>query len=141
MPLTAFQKEVARIQAMFARPPGPAGVKTKGQPRDVWYACGWYVREAGPTGINTWHGGLLDGTSSILVRRFDGLSWAVLFNTNADPKGEALAGLIDGLVHEAADAVQQWPAIDLFPKFLAGEAGSSAAPKKASKKRQGTGRQ
>ncbi len=73
---------------------------------DVWYSHGWNVRTTGSgTGRNTWHLGALDGTSTILVRRSDGMTWAVLFNMRKNAKGEELARLIDSLVHVAADAV------------------------------------
>jgi CubicO group peptidase (beta-lactamase class C family) len=105
----------ASITAMFSRPPGEAGLDPRGKPRDAYYGFGWEVRPIGNTGkANSWHTGLLDGTSTILVRRFDGLNWAVLFNTQEDAKGANLAGEIDSLVHEAADKVKKWPNIDLF---------------------------
>jgi N-acyl-D-amino-acid deacylase len=82
----------------------------------VYYGCGWLVRVLGPKdGINTWHTGALDGTASLLVRRSDGLTWAVLFNTRNGPKGANLADLIDPLMHHAADKVKSWPKRDLFP--------------------------
>ena len=55
-------------------------------------------------------GGLLDGTSTLLVRRHDGLTWAVLFNRDRDSKGKTFSNLIDPLVHRAADEVKEWPA-------------------------------
>jgi hypothetical protein len=58
--------------------------------------------------------GALDGTATILVRRSDGLCWAVLFHARENRRGEDLAGLIDGLVHDAADRVKHWPTRDLF---------------------------
>jgi CubicO group peptidase (beta-lactamase class C family) len=106
----------AAIGTMFARPPGPAGLAKNGKPSEVYYGCGWQVRVVGPKALNTWHTGALDGTATILVRRHDGLCWAVLFNTRANARGESLTGLIDGLVHEAADAVKHWPKRDLFDK-------------------------
>ncbi len=58
---------------------------------------------------NTWHSGLLDGTSTLLVRRGrDKLTWAVLFNRQV-PGQIAAADVIDPLVHVAADAVRNWP--------------------------------
>jgi N-acyl-D-amino-acid deacylase len=90
------------IVTMFSRPSG-----FKGGPEDSWYACGWEVRPAG-NGFNMWHMGLLDGTSTLLVRRVDGLCWAVLFNKAHNGK-DALADKIDGQVHAAADKVRQWP--------------------------------
>jgi hypothetical protein len=65
---------------------------------------------------NTWHTGFIAGTEALLVRRWDGLNWAVLFNTANNPAGKSLAGLIDGRVHEAADQVKNWPRADQFGK-------------------------
>lgn len=104
------------IMTMFARPQGPAGYKPGGQAKPVYYACGWSVREAGRGGHNTWHNGALDGTSTLLVRRHDGLNWAVLFNCREGADGRALADSIDPLVHKAADAVTNWPDVDYFAK-------------------------
>lgn len=98
------------LAMMFARPPGAAGKTKEGKPRDAYYACGWEVRPIGDAGAaNTWHGGSLDGTSTLLVRRHDGLTWAVLFNSRDRAGKDEPAGAIDALVHEAADAVKNWP--------------------------------
>jgi N-acyl-D-amino-acid deacylase len=98
------------IQTMFARPSGLAGFDASKNPLAAYYGCGWWVRPVGTEGkANTWHTGSLDGTSTLLVRRHDGLCWAVLFNTRNNPKGQTLSGLIDPLVHQAADAVKTWP--------------------------------
>ena len=99
------------ITQTFARPRGETGA--------VYYAFGWQVRHINSRGgINTWHNGLLDGTSSLLVRRHDGLAWAVLFNASHDPERKLLGTLIDPLVHQAADQVKSWPDRDLFPELL-----------------------
>jgi N-acyl-D-amino-acid deacylase len=91
------------IREMFA-PPTPAEAT-----KDVWYSLGWNVRPNQSQGKpNIWHGGTLDGTSTLLVLRCDGLTWAVLFNKRKTPSGEA-AGVIDPLLHETADAVKRWP--------------------------------
>jgi CubicO group peptidase (beta-lactamase class C family) len=98
------------IELLFARPPGAAGHKRDGKPRDAYYACGWMVRPVGEKDkFNTWHTGALDGTSALLVRRHDGLSWAVLFNSRTSAKKVEPASAIDPLVHKAADAVKNWP--------------------------------
>jgi CubicO group peptidase (beta-lactamase class C family) len=97
------------IETMFARPEGTAGYNAKGKPRGAFYACGWNVQMVGKGKANHWHSGALDGTATILVRRHDGLCWAALFNARSNPQGRYLAGLIDGLVHEAADKVKRWP--------------------------------
>jgi N-acyl-D-amino-acid deacylase len=98
------------VRAMWQRPPSEAGYEKDGAPKAAYYACGWMVRPIGNAGkVNAWHAGQLAGTSTLMVHRHDGLSWAVLFNTDSDAKGKALADAIDPLVHVAADAVKQWP--------------------------------
>ena len=77
----------------------------------VWYGLGWLVRDVGGERRNAWHNGLLTGgTSTIMVRRHDGFSWAVLFNTDRSAtSGKFLAGIVDPLVHRAVDQVERWP--------------------------------
>lgn len=91
---------------MVARPPGlPES--------PAYYACGWMVRPVGKDGkMNVWHNGSLPGTATLLVSRHDGLVWAALFNDRS--KGE---GRIDPALHKAADAVKEWPDVDLFGKY------------------------
>ncbi len=101
------------IGQMWARPPGLAGHDADGKPTAAYYGCGWSIRPVGSTGkSNTWHTGYIAGSESLLVRRWDGLNWAVLFNTADGPAGKSLAGLIDGRLHQAADQVKAWPEID-----------------------------
>ena len=90
---------LAMIDEMFAKPSGEDLTES-----EIWYGHGWNVRTSG-NGRNTWHMGALDGTSTILVRRSDGMTWAVLFNMRKNAIGEELARLIDPLVHGAANAV------------------------------------
>src|SRR5262249_41987220 len=98
------------VRAMFAPPPGPPGHKPNGRPKDDYYASGWSIVRSGPPGsFNAFHGGKLDGTSTIMVRRSDRITWAVLFNATGLPNNKEPVDLIDGLVHEAADAVKVWP--------------------------------
>ena len=110
--------KAASIKTMFARPDGLAGHTKDGTPKDVFYGCGWNVHPVGAGKVSAWHMGALDGTATILVRRHDGLTWAVLFNARSNAKGEYLGSLIDPLVHQAADKVKRWPQRDLFEKGL-----------------------
>jgi N-acyl-D-amino-acid deacylase len=96
------------IAVLFARPDGPAGLNKKGKPLASYYACGWQVNPGKPE-PTYWHGGALDGTSTLLVHRHDGFTWAALFNTLKDSQGKEMADEIDPLVHEAVDAVKKWP--------------------------------
>ncbi len=98
------------IETLFERPPGSAGLDKNGKPKAFYCGLGWFVRPVGKSGgRNTWHAGLLTGTSTILVRRHDGLTWAVLFNSDTGQNRKTLAGLIDPLVHRAANQVKHWP--------------------------------
>ncbi len=98
------------IRTMWARPEGAAGTQPDGTPRDAFYGCGWSVRPVGDEGkLNAWHAGRIAGTSTLLVRRWDGLNWAVLFNTESVAGGQAPAAKIDSLVHQAAAKVAAWP--------------------------------
>lgn len=106
----------AMIKQMFARPPGPAGYEPNGKPKAAYYGCGWSVRPV-RTKANHWHMGMLAGTSTLLVRRHDGLNWVVLFNAHQGLEGKRLAGEIDSLMHRAADAVKEWPKYDLFRHY------------------------
>ncbi|MCY2953326.1 MAG: serine hydrolase [Planctomycetota bacterium] len=101
------------IALMFARPPGLAGHTPDNKPKDSFYALGWSVRPVASS-ASTWHNGSLPGTASLLVRRHDGLTFAVLFNTDSTPTGQYLGSLIDPLLHQAADAVTQWPTLELL---------------------------
>jgi N-acyl-D-amino-acid deacylase len=103
------------IHTMWARPDGAAGKNKKGQPSEAYYGCGWDVRPHGKGKLNAWHSGYIAGTEALLVRRFDGMDWAVLFNSSA-AKG-SLADQIDVKVHEAVDRVKKWPGRDLFGKY------------------------
>lgn len=106
------------IRAMFARPDGAAGYEADGTPLDAYYALGWMVRprsdrlgdpdEGLPGMANHWHAGRLAGTTSLLVRRHDGLTWAILANRGYGPDGEPMDDDIDGALHRAADAVRMW---------------------------------
>jgi hypothetical protein len=100
---------------MVARPQGAAGHDRDGKPKAAYYGLGWSIRPISNTGkFNRWHTGGLDGTSTILVIRHDGICWAVLFNARKTADGKTAAGKIDPLVHRAANAVEEWPTHDLF---------------------------
>lgn len=105
------------IREMYAPPPAPAARKPDGSLADRFYACGWDVRTNGPKGRTDYtHNGSLPGTFTLLMRRSDGLSWAVLFNQrSSDPKLPDLA--ISPALHKAADSITDWPAEDLFSKW------------------------
>ncbi len=90
------------IQSMWQRPHGLPGHDAKGRPLDSYYGLGWSVRPQGPHRFTTWHSGYISGASTLLVRRHDGINWAVLFNSARSASGKVLASLIDSLRHRAA---------------------------------------
>jgi CubicO group peptidase (beta-lactamase class C family) len=103
---------------LYEPPAAPVSRKADGSLEPAYYGCGWEVRPVGRDGrANYWHTGSLPGTFTLLVRRYDGLAWAVLFNQrSSDPKRPDMA--IDSALHQAADAVAEWPSRDLFENYL-----------------------
>jgi CubicO group peptidase (beta-lactamase class C family) len=102
------------LRTMYEPPPAPVSRRKDGTLEAAYYACGWMVRPVGNAGkANYWHTGSLPGTFTLLVRRWDGLSWAVLFNQRSGDK-KLPDGAIDPALHRAADAVKEWPEHDLF---------------------------
>lgn len=100
------------LDLMIEAPTGSVGHDDDGSRKDVYYGFGWKVRHVNDQGdVNLWHLGSLDGTSSILVRRYDGLVWAALFNSRArvGPESQEPAAAIDSLLHRAAAQVVEWP--------------------------------
>ncbi|MFC5262873.1 serine hydrolase domain-containing protein [Kribbella qitaiheensis] len=87
---------------------------------DGWYyGLGWQVRPVtGGTGRNTWHTGSLPGTFTIVVRTYNGMSWAALFNRRDDASGKSY-GDIDAALWTAANSVKTWPTNDFFPTYFA----------------------
>ncbi len=105
------------IRTMYAPPAAPVSRDKDGQLASSFYGCGWMVRPAGYIGkANYWHTGSLPGACTLLVRRWDGVSWAVLFNQRSEDK-KSPDSAIDGALHRAADAVAKWPTDDLFFKW------------------------
>lgn len=89
------------IAWMQACPEGVAGHEADGQPKAAYYGCGWMVRPVKGDQANLWHSGLIAGSESLLVKRWDGWSWAVLFNGNGAAQGGNLSTAIDPLLHRA----------------------------------------
>jgi len=105
------------FRTMYAPPPAPVARKPDGAVESAYYGCGWAVRPVRNQGkANYWHTGSLPGTFSLLVRRWDGLSWGALFNQRSERRTYPDTAL-DPALHRAADAVKAWPDTDLFPQF------------------------
>lgn len=108
-------------EVMFRRPPGPGGHEPGGKPKDAYYAYGMLVRPlAGEDTYNAWHAGSLWGSSSCIVRRYDGVNAAILFNKREDASGKILAmSFVDEHLHNLIDSVPVWYRGNLFPKYTA----------------------
>lgn len=109
----------ASIRNMHARPPGLAGRKEDGSEKSVYYSLGWSNRVVDEGKLNHWHTGSLPGTATILIRRHDGRNFVALFNTRSSPEAEHLGREIDGLLHRAANQVEEWPKVDQFKRYAA----------------------
>lgn len=88
------------LRALAAPPAAPAGRTPAGEVEATYYGLGWQIRPRGQ-GANWWHAGSLPGTWGLLVRRWDGLSWAYLQNGRSSRDGLPDADL-DPLLHQAA---------------------------------------
>ncbi|MGH9759983.1 MAG: serine hydrolase domain-containing protein, partial [Blastocatellia bacterium] len=98
------------VQEMTARPAPPLWVGT-----DTWYGFGLQVRTAG-AGFNWWHTGSLDGTSTIMVRAYNGLKWVALYNSRPKDDGK-FDGAMDEIMWKAIGQVSRFPAGDQFGQF------------------------
>lgn len=88
------------IHQMFAK---PENVIFDGPDKTLYYGLGWQGRTTkGGTHVLQ-HGGSLPGTATSMVRRDDGLCWAVVFNARLSPTVAHLATALNELLHEAAD--------------------------------------
>ena len=102
------------LQTMTNRP-SPANRTWEGTAS--WYAMGWLVRPSNGD-ANWWHGGSLPGTTTLVVRAWNGLAWAAFFNARTEgPAGDAFATALDNGMWTAAQAVTSWPTADLFGEF------------------------
>src|SRR5262249_38601989 len=101
---------------LYEPPAPPVARTTAGVLADHFYACGWDVRPIKNGKSNYWHNGSLPGTYTMLMRRWDGLDWAVLFNQRSDGLNIG-DGPIDGAMHRAAQKVEVWPEEDLFDRY------------------------
>ncbi|MFC5749726.1 serine hydrolase domain-containing protein [Actinomadura rugatobispora] len=100
------------VAAVFAKP--ETGLNSGGS----YYGFGWHVRDVAG-GRNTWHSGSLPGTSTIVTRRYDGVTWALLFDQRDDPS--AFTYTYDDFsapLHKVANGIGTWPATDLWSRYL-----------------------
>jgi hypothetical protein len=64
---------------------------------------------------NCWYNGLLQGSTSLLVRTGSGVAWAVLLNPGL--VGTSLSSELDQTIWQAVREVNGWPSHDLFSQY------------------------
>jgi len=93
------------------------GLPGDGQSAAHYYALGWNVDNPGTPQEEWSHSGALSGSNAtLLVRRVDGFSYAVLFNSLPTD----FAGFFNELtpaMRAAINSVPKWPQKDLFAKY------------------------
>jgi N-acyl-D-amino-acid deacylase len=102
------------IGQMFARPEGLAKYGIPGDPK-AFYSLGWINKPSTASdATDNWHFGSLPGTASLLMRRHDGRTFAILFNARSSPSAEHFGKAIKDAISRALDGIRNWPEIDLF---------------------------
>jgi CubicO group peptidase (beta-lactamase class C family) len=99
------------MATMLAHPPAPLW-----QNSAYWYGMGWSVRPVNG-GTIWWHGGSLMGTTTLLVRAHNGVSWVALFNARDVPPTSSFDEEVDAALWKAVGAVHTWPSEDLFGRY------------------------
>lgn len=105
------------VALMFARPQGEVGVEVGGN----YVGFGWYVwpqDNRGHRALTTANGLLNPGSSTYLMRRHDGINWAVLFNTANAPDGRPVMLHFRDASASVLSSVTHWPSTDQFPELL-----------------------
>lgn len=96
------------IDMMIARPTIPLWSTSA-----AWYAKGWNVRPF-QGDANWWHTGGLNGTTTIVVRNYGGVTWAAFFNSQPS---NAFIDDLDSGMWTALAGVTSWPSGDQFQSF------------------------
>lgn len=106
----------ATIKLMTSRPEIP-----QWQNSSYYYGMGWLVRPVADD-ANWWHTGSLPGTSSIIVRAYNGMLWVALFNSR--PRDQDLFFKeLDESLWKAVNGITEWPEEDLFFLKASGNGG------------------
>jgi N-acyl-D-amino-acid deacylase len=93
------------------------GLPGDGQSPTHYYALGWTVDNAGTPQEEWGHSGALSGSNAtLLVRRVDGISYAVLFNS-LPTDFAAFFNELTPAMRAAINSVRTWPHKDLFAKY------------------------
>lgn len=89
------------------------------------YACGWQTNSAD----NWWHTGALDGTASMIVRSWNGYTWALLLNKRlTNGQANAFWADVDAMGWNCIGGTSSWPSHDLMAMPLSNASALSAVP-------------
>lgn len=110
------------IATMFERP-SPLTVDSK-EVRDadsqkkssaVFYSLGWNNRQLPSGKMNHWHVGSLPGTTTIVIKRHDGINMVALMNSRISlvekSTQETVSADVDRLLHRLAGSIENWPTL------------------------------
>ncbi len=95
------------IPKLFGRP-AETGYAANGIELPAYYGYGWHVQATIPEGADEWHDGLFSGTSAFVMRRADGIVWALTFNTDNDDSGKVPAEVMAPRINRLAGAIAKW---------------------------------
>jgi CubicO group peptidase (beta-lactamase class C family) len=116
----ASPSEILKLTVAIDTIPGITSLLSRESIRlmtDITLSHGGPIGWAGTDGRgNWWRTGTLSGTSALLMRQNDGISWAVFFNSSTY-MGISLPGVTHNEVKTALDKVEDWPERDLFYHF------------------------
>lgn len=97
------------VALMTARPDRPDALNALS-----YFGLGWLIKSTSK-GLEWRHSSSLVGTRSLLVRRADGVSWAVAFNS--EPISDRFLTELDQSISQMLDTVNEWPTHDLFGEY------------------------
>src|SRR2546421_11287540 len=93
----------ASVNRMFAPPPGASR-----DPGSEYYAFGWRVKINKDGKMTTYHSGRLKfGCAGLMVRRSDGVNFAVIYNTTPPEGGEGADTRLNRVINQLKSA--DWP--------------------------------
>jgi N-acyl-D-amino-acid deacylase len=98
------------IHLMYSPPPGFTVSKTVGaNSGSKWYGCGWNVNQVSASRVNVSHEGALEGNCAVMVRRWDGTDYVILFTENGTKPGQNLIEKIQPKFEAVRAGIRNWP--------------------------------
>ena len=99
----------------------PEGMKKYGLSPDdprAYYSLGWMNGPArGGDAFDNWHMGSLPGTATLMLRKHDGRTFAILFNGRSSPNATHFGKAIMAEFRRLSTTSKEWPKNDLVCDF------------------------